>query len=117
MSEKRKPSVKIVAEFPGNGSSMKRVRVELFPSEQFAKRRRGFAGMGTHASPGRYRVRVDGRWSDVRRGKGPSFLTITDVMRQLRQLIVGRKFRPSRRLPVSEETKPWESPMDDGPGS
>ncbi len=67
MSEKRKPTRKIVAEKGG-----KRMRIELFPAtlwpEKFHREKRT-----------RYRIRVNGKWA-----QGDHAFTITEVMRQLR---------------------------------
>ncbi len=70
MSEKRKPSHKIVAQKDG-----KRTWVELFPVSLWP----GKFNCVQKDMGKRYRVRINGRWRH-----GDSTFTITEVMRQLR---------------------------------
>lgn len=84
MSEKRRPSVKIVAEIHGKP----RVRVELFQASLWPDK--------FHRNDwGKYRVRIDGRWVH-----GDKAWTISQVFAELRGLCVRgakRRVPPPRR--------------------
>ena len=79
MSEKRKRSLKIVAEFCGKVSGkQKRYKVELFRAELFPFRSIPEKRFGSHS----YRIRINGKWA-----AGTTTFTLTQVLTQLRQLI------------------------------
>ena len=78
MSEKRKRSAKIVAEFYGNGGKKKRVRIELFNSDVFPSKTIPQKKFGSRS----YRVRLNGKWS-----QGHATFTLTTIMAQLRGLL------------------------------
>lgn len=80
MSEKRKPSAKIVAIVSG-----KRIRVELYRASLWPRK----------FSPtvwGRYRVRINGKWQH-----GDHTFTLSNVMAQMRSLLHKRMKGQPRR--------------------
>ncbi len=79
MSEKRKPTVKLVAEIHG-----KRMRIELFPGSLWPEKFRC-------SDQSKYRVRVNGKWQH-----GEATFTMSEIVRQLRKWMTYRiKKRPA----------------------
>jgi len=78
MSEKRKPSIKISAEYLGNEDNH-RVKIELFKAELFPD-------LFNHRQSGRYRVRINGKWA-----RGGHTFTLSNVVSQLRQFLTRHK--------------------------
>ncbi len=70
MSEKRRPTIKLIAQVKGK----KRLKVELYPGSLWPDK------FGSHET--RYRVRVNGKWA-----QGASVFTITVITKQLRSLL------------------------------
>ena len=73
MSEKRKPSLKLVAEKQG-----KRLKVELFPVTLWPHRQ--FEPVCPKDPHRRFRVRTNGKWMN-----GDNGYTMTEIMRDLRK--------------------------------
>jgi len=73
MSEKRRPTIKIVAQIKG-----KRVRIELFHGYLWPKK------FPYHSQRTKWRVRINGKWQTN------ETYTMSEVMRQLRGWIAKR---------------------------
>jgi hypothetical protein len=76
MSEKRKPTVTILASVKG-----KSVKIELFPASLWPRK----FGMSDWS---RFRVRMHGKWAN-----GDYTFTMTEVLRQLRTWIAKRQWK------------------------
>ena len=92
MSEKRRPEIKFVAEFPGKDGKTRRMRIELYHANQWSYRQARYL-----APSDAYRVRFDGKWWNLPNGKW-KFLTLSQFFDTYRRSMTAARKR-YRRLP------------------